>query len=473
MTASARTASKRKAIASDRPHPRAFPKNPAPVTRGPRGPLPRIYPSKHNIFAGSIVATFLVVCLFSGGGGTEHALRPFGLDPSSVVSLCFETDTRCRHTLAQIDSPHLFVSSVADSDGFIGSVLALTENGCELVRTILETYTSVTDILVTAGSPCQGFSEANPNAKGIGDRRSYLVWVVPVIVKAFFRHSKTLRRRTRIGYLLENVPPKPAFEGIFNRIFKCSSTAICNGIFTAVERRRLFWANFDFPIPQPSEVNVYEYLDKDWRPLWELFHEPKPSTRFRCLLRSFPPNLPVEFRRQWRRYPLSMYSLFHLVYLATASEEDLEDVKFRVRQGIILSADSELRRVGPSNEAILRRGALATWIHREGGHRLLRHLHVHEMEKMMGFPVGTSRLPDDGPSADIDPTCWGPRDVIGNAFAIPTIKYIFSHIIPHIMSGEVIPNLRSVENLPGTYEEVMALAYPSWLGNFPQGNPSH
>ena len=111
-------------------------------------------------------------------GGCFHALARLGVPPgpaSGIKMIMFETESVARSVLASkvASCPdHLVLSDWADSAGQAGSVLALVEDGGQLLRHILDSHPLATHVLFAGGSPCQGLSRAKSNAKGVYDERS-------------------------------------------------------------------------------------------------------------------------------------------------------------------------------------------------------------------------------------------------------------------------------------------------------------
>ena len=91
--------------------------------------------------------------LFAGMGGAHYALRAAGVGGTAPVHRAlFETSPTCRDLLTEkLVGEQTFLSDVAHSTGLVGSVLALTDNDCALLRTLLETYSNLTGVLIIAG----------------------------------------------------------------------------------------------------------------------------------------------------------------------------------------------------------------------------------------------------------------------------------------------------------------------------------
>ena len=82
----------------------------------------------------------------------------------------------------------------------------------------------------------------------------------------------------------------------------------------------------------------------------------------------------------------------------------------------------------------------------------------------MGYPEDSMILPDDAPSDLVDPTVFAQFDVLGNAFAVPTMAHIVTCLGPVFRGETPVPPARSVRHLPSTFEEVAEKANPN-LGN--------
>ena len=99
--------------------------------------------------------------------------------------IMFETDRTARALLA------------SKANGAKGSVFALTENNFALLKSILSGHGTVEHVLFAGGSPCQGFSRASSNPRGVGDDRSALIWVFHALPKAATDHLGGNWQRSR------------------------------------------------------------------------------------------------------------------------------------------------------------------------------------------------------------------------------------------------------------------------------------
>lgn len=86
--------------------------------------------------------------------------------------------------------------------------------------------------LLLGGSPCQGFSCAGKELN-FQDPRSGL----------FFEYVRILEECSPSFFLLENVVMKKQFEEIITSYIKCEPVLINSALFSAQNRKRLYWTN--------------------------------------------------------------------------------------------------------------------------------------------------------------------------------------------------------------------------------------
>ena len=329
----------------------------------------------------------VVICLFSGGGGIDHVIED--LFPESQIHhvQSFETDARCRAILRRRGSKRrIFLSGAADRNGDVGSVLHLIEDPGS-IHSLLSQFPNLKVVIVSTGSPCQGFSQANPKPKGILDHRSCLAAAIPVIIRRIYDFKQAQAHHLKIFSVCENVVMRSRDKKIMNHLLGSEPITIHNGDLSCQDRSRMYWLNFQVDQPEPIQVDPSSILEPGWAPLWDLVQSKDIKKKFITQVRPFPPNLPEECPVSWWRFPLSSYGIRGLVY--NTSSDRLEEIRDRVRQGIELSPSQDLRDKDRGSDAINRRLALAHWIHREGGHQHLRPLTIQESSRLWDI----SRMP--------------------------------------------------------------------------------
>ena len=99
--------------------------------------------------------------------------------------------------------------------------------------------------LILAGSPCQGFSVAG---KGLAfdDPRSAL----------FFEFVRLVNEFPEAHFLLENVRMTKLHRDMITFFLKVAPVAINSSLVSAQNRQRLYWGNFDFPIPDDLGITL-------------------------------------------------------------------------------------------------------------------------------------------------------------------------------------------------------------------------
>ena len=189
-------------------------------------------------------ARYLIFDLFSGMDGLGCALNLLGVSPSDPACrlhvISFETDTAARALLKRSCSPTKVLSDAVDSSGEVGSVLALVESSFSLLKSTLASHPSLQHVLFAGGSPCQGFSRANPSARGVQDPRSSLIWVFHALASAA---RLFLPAHVSVALLIENVVLPDSARGPIDRLLGLQPQLIDAAILCHASRPRLFWSS--------------------------------------------------------------------------------------------------------------------------------------------------------------------------------------------------------------------------------------
>ena len=123
--------------------------------------------------------------------------------------------------------------------------------------------------LLIAGSPCQGFSYAGKQLN-FRDERS----------KLFFEFAKALKVVKPKYFLLENLCMKKEFEDVITHILGVKPIKINSNLFTAQNRKRLYWTNIQFDTNIKDKGLLLKDVLKDTFSEKELLSE-KVKERFR------------------------------------------------------------------------------------------------------------------------------------------------------------------------------------------------
>lgn len=109
------------------------------------------------------------------------------------------------------------------------------------------------DILI-GGSPCQGFSQA-----GVGlnfeDPRSKLFFTYVDIL------NELKSKNPELKFLLENVKMKREWRDIITNFIGVESVEINSALVSAQNRKRLYWANWEFPQPQDKGIVLLDIIE--------------------------------------------------------------------------------------------------------------------------------------------------------------------------------------------------------------------
>ena len=232
---------------------------------------------------------------------------------------------------------------------------------------------------------------------------------------------------------IENVVMTDSAEQAVSRTMGVQPLRINAGELVATERPRLFWTNIPVNLPARFSRVVFpsDALDPGWKPLWEFESNIGFDDQTFCtFLRPFGPGAPPEFPADFMRLPLSQYSRRGLVYNSEASKEELSEVKKWVSEAVDISTVNIKSKGSPAQRA---RGRLATWIHREGGSRLLRPLRAHERDKALGFPGDASAL--DSPELEL--IDWTRLEANGNCFSPVVIAQLLGPVKQYVETGSI------------------------------------
>jgi len=106
--------------------------------------------------------------------------------------------------------------------------------------------------LLMGGSPCQGFSVAGKQLD-FNDPRSKLFF-------EFVRLKESLKPKY---FLMENVPMKQESQDIISRYLDVKSVMINSSLFSAQNRKRLYWTNIPFDIPTDDKGTILQDILED------------------------------------------------------------------------------------------------------------------------------------------------------------------------------------------------------------------
>jgi DNA-cytosine methyltransferase len=108
--------------------------------------------------------------------------------------------------------------------------------------------------LLIGGSPCQDLSIANKNREGLEGKRSGLFW----------EYVRILKEVKPKYFILENVASMPSADrDIITREMGVEPVLFDASLVSAQSRKRLFWTNLTFDLPQDRGLVMRDILEKD------------------------------------------------------------------------------------------------------------------------------------------------------------------------------------------------------------------
>lgn len=108
--------------------------------------------------------------------------------------------------------------------------------------------------LLIGGSPCQDLSIAKKDRKGLGGERSGLFW----------EYVRLLRKIQPKWFVLENVASMPkADKEVITKELGVEPVLFDASLVSAQSRRRLFWTNIPFVLPEDRNILLRDILQLD------------------------------------------------------------------------------------------------------------------------------------------------------------------------------------------------------------------
>lgn len=106
--------------------------------------------------------------------------------------------------------------------------------------------------LLIGGSPCQSFSNAGDGTGFYG--KSGL----------FYEYVRLLKECNPKYFLLENVIMKKEWQDIISKELGCEPIKINSNLVSAQNRKRLYWTNIHFELPQDKNIFIEDILDVEF-----------------------------------------------------------------------------------------------------------------------------------------------------------------------------------------------------------------
>lgn len=138
--------------------------------------------------------------------------------------------------------------------------------------------------LLIGGSPCQDFSQANKERKGLDGEKSSL----------FYEYVRLLKETKPTYFLLENVKMKKEYSDIISNILGVEPININSKLVSAQMRNRLYWTNIpNVTVPCKVDIKLSDILTSGYTTKEKAY----------CLLKSesHPQSTNWKRFRRWRK----------------------------------------------------------------------------------------------------------------------------------------------------------------------------
>ncbi|KAJ3005585.1 hypothetical protein HKX48_000605 [Thoreauomyces humboldtii] len=133
--------------------------------------------------------------------------------------------------------------------------------------------------LLVGGVPCQPFSMQSVNRQNFTDQRSSL----------FHVFTSILKEKAPRDFILENVPMETNTRQEISQILKIQPVELDANIFTAQNRKRLFWSSWHIPQavagPSPRLIDIIDKKAQGRQSSFKDLPKKKPSKNFVAAIR--------------------------------------------------------------------------------------------------------------------------------------------------------------------------------------------
>jgi DNA (cytosine-5)-methyltransferase 3A len=142
----------------------------------------------------------------------------------------------------------------------------------------------IIDLLI-GGSPCQDFSRANKNQKGLDGEKSNL----------FYEYTRLLKELKPKYFLLENVRMKKEWQDLISKELGVEPVRINSSLVSGVLRDRFYWTNIPIEsLPNDANIKLKDIIDEGF----------VDREKGMCLLESYsrPLKNPIKIARRYFKY---------------------------------------------------------------------------------------------------------------------------------------------------------------------------
>ena len=371
--------------------------------------------------------------LFAGIDGASTALDHLGSrDDPRVLHLWFEVDPFCQSFLRRRASPCHRLVTIKDRQELSSSVFSLVQFSDRFIQAV-KSASQLRSVTCIAGSPCVGFSMANPRGRGIDDPESEKMWVLLVWVSRLRVAVPCIHHLM----ILENVVPRQAqSKRDISSALHMEPILTEARLVSPCRRARYIWSNLDLSDLSFWRISWQDCVDPEWVPASVFMAAESPvgeNPIFGTFLRPFPPGRPSEYPASFHRLPLSSYDESGLVVLRGIKEEDSALLRASLQE--VRSSSGDPR--DSKSSSFRARRDLCEWIHLRGAINFVRPLSAAERFRSLGFPA------DGVPGHESSIQTQLPFLMAsGNTFSVPIFVGLLRPLHHMLQSGSVPPHSR-------------------------------
>ena len=367
----------------------------------------------------SKTANSVLIELFTGGAG---ATKAFELTGHAHEATCmFENGAAGKTVVPNLRHHHPNAVIWGDVNDLINDDFKL------LLRAISQHHRGAR-ITCIGGFPCQDTSRANRHGKGLRGPRSSLFAVMAIAIRWLQDNHDA-----DVIFIAENVLPRQdEWRLVLNRIFGVDAILINAGDIGPTTRERLYWTNvIGIKPPNKQHVDYRQALDPGWQPWHDAAQSNKDSPRWPTFTRPFGPGGPPEWPSDFTHLSLRSYTADNLVIRTGTPKTVMDELKH------ILEEAQALQR-GSQPFDFEKRGALATYIHKQGNDTVIRPLNGRERARALGYDYEHLHTSSTTPTqfSEVD---WQVSALMGNGFSVPVIHHIVNHFAEKLKLGQHIP----------------------------------
>lgn len=266
--------------------------------------------------------------------------------------------------------------------------------------------------LLIGGSPCQDLSIAKKDRKGLEGNRSGLFW----------EYVRLKKECNPTYFILENVASMPKKDkDVISKELGVEPVMFNASLVSAQSRKRLFWTNIPFTLPEDKGILLKDILQPDG----EVDERMVVKGKSYCLTASYSHQTPTEngIKNSIERKHRTMVKVggqAHRVYSTDGKTPTMSSGPALVKLGHIGEKDSQTNRVYSAE------GKAPTQCKGPGGGALPTLIKVDRIRKLT--PIECERLQGLPDNYTEGIAMTNRYKCLGNAFNVDVVAHILSHL---------------------------------------------